>query len=42
VRAVGTGKLHASGDAFCGVVSHSHDCSGGSGDCVHTGVAGRR
>lgn len=29
VRTVGAGKLHASGDAFCGVVSHSHDCSGG-------------
>jgi len=30
VRAVGAGKLHASGDAFGGVVSHSHDCIGES------------
>lgn len=32
VRAVGAGKLHASGDAFGGVVFHSLDCSGGSGN----------
>ncbi len=30
VRAVGAGELHASGDAFGGVVSHSHDCIGES------------
>lgn len=32
VRAVGAGELHASGDAFGSVVSHSHDCIGESGN----------
>jgi hypothetical protein len=32
VRAVGAGKLHASGDAFGRVVSHSLDCIGETGN----------
>jgi hypothetical protein len=32
VRAVGAGELHASGDAFGGVISHWNDCMGGTGD----------
>lgn len=32
IGAVGAGELHSSGDAFGGVISHCHDCNGGSGN----------
>jgi hypothetical protein len=42
VVAMSAGELHASGDAFGGVVSHCNDCSGRSAGSESTAVEGRR